>query len=292
MDNASICANEMPQLQLKYLFKFIVKGEQPLFYKNIGYAFILFYLLFLSGCSTTQTLMFKPAILHFDTPETTGEMLSGSVEMNFKQSTPRYIFGSYSKTRLLGAATTTVDASENVTKKDTIDLSIKLGTLDNFDVFVRSEGMFGLKVQLVGSPRATKEEGWKLALSAGAGDYSSTKRSNNLWFSTHPDAASSTNGRSYDASLNTGYRFNSFSLLYLNIFHSNSKVTGEIRNSNTILLQKNRTNKTNGALLGINLMDVDKHVFVTLETGIAKSSWTTLGQSTFKPVGVSLGYLW
>jgi len=212
--------------------------------------------------------MFTPAILHFDTPETTGKLLSGDVTVNIKYSTPEYVFGSHTTNTFFTNANS-VDTSETASQQDSGSLGIKLGILDNLDFFNFSEGIFGLKVQLLGSPRIAKEEGWKLSLAAGVGDYAST--SNTDFFGPKSEANVAASGTSYDLSLNTGYRFNSFALLYINIFHSKSDVTGTISSGNSVLLQKNRTNKIDGALIGINIMIADKSTFFTLEGGIAKS---------------------
>lgn len=251
-------------------------------------------LLFTTGCSTTTKLIVQPEILRFDTPETSGGFLNGSIDTHIVTSTPKYDFARTSDTDFfIFDINNTVSISEKVEQSSYLGFGLNLGIIERIDVFKRSEGMTGIKVQVLGSPRLKREEGWKLSLSLGRGDYSHVETRDLLFiFPTDRDYRLSTYSTSIDASINAGYRYNSSMLVYFNIFKNKTDATGFFQQNATTLLRKDRTHDAKGGLLGINLMKENKSTFVTFEVGYAQSTWSTLGTKTYTPAGVSIGYMW
>lgn len=252
---------------------------------------LLIGLLFIfTSCSTTRILTVKPELLHFDTPETSGGFLNGNVTFSAATKTPRYEFGRGTTGNFFGTDTTLGDTEEAVLG-DASSLGLSLGLWDRVDIFTRTRGMAGIKIQVLGSPRIKQEEGWKLAISAAAGDYSYVES-----YDIFPIGASDENSNFYvdgvssDITVNTGYRFSPRILVYANLFKNQTEVTGFYSNVNTTF-RKDRSHEAKGVLIGVNFMS-DKHGFATLEFGYARSSWTLLGTNTYTPVGISFGSYW
>ncbi|MDQ6984665.1 MAG: hypothetical protein Q9M44_08105, partial [Ghiorsea sp.] len=177
-------------------------------------------LLIFTSCSTTIILTVKPELLHFDTPETSGGFLNGNVTFSAATKTPRYEFGRGTTDNFFGTDTTLGD-TEKAVLGDAFSLGLSLGLWDRVDIFTRTRGMTGIKIQVLGSPRIKQEEGWKVAISAPAGDYSYVEA-----YSTFPSGAYDENSNFYvdgvstDITVNTGYRLSPRILVYANLFRN------------------------------------------------------------------------
>ncbi len=247
---------------------------------------------FLAGCSTNKILVVKPETLHFDSPETSGGLLNGSISFSTADKTPEYEFASIETTNFFGT-NTTLGSNEKVKDASYTNFKFYLGIWDRIDFFTKTSGVTGVKVQLFGSSREQATMGWKLALSFATGDYSSVQSSNDLLIlgAYDENAGLSTDGQSTDYGVNVGYRFNPMILSYANFFKNTTEVTGTY-NNNTTTLSKHRSHNAKGINIGIEFISTDKFGFMSIEAGYIKSYWSTLGTDTFSPLGISFGTFW
>jgi len=247
-------------------------------------------LIFLSACTTTQTLVVRPEVLHFDTPETSGAFLKGNVAISVGPR-PKYEFGTASTSDFLGD-TSSANTSERFKSDASMGFNLNVGLLERIDVFLRADNVLGLKAQLIGAPLAKLEPGWKLTVSGASAKYAYVQTEKDFYvYGSDDPVGLSMKGKSSDYTINTGYRFNPQFLTYVNVFKNDTTAQG-IFDTKTIKLSKNRTQSTKGILLGINFIQESKSSFFTLEIGYAKSTWSTLGTKTYTPAGASIGYIW
>jgi hypothetical protein len=141
--------------------------------------FILISLVFLSGCTTTQTLVVRPEALHFDTPETSGAFLKGSIAASIGAK-PKYEFGTASTSDFLGD-TSSANASEKFKSGAAMGFNFDVGLLERVDIFLRAESVIGLKVQLLGASRLKLEPGWKLSVSGASAKYAYVQTEKDLY---------------------------------------------------------------------------------------------------------------
>ncbi len=253
---------------------------------------LLFTLLFIStGCTTTKVLVVKPELLHFDTPETTGSFLAGDINVHVAAKTPKYEFGKSSVTDF--DASRSVSTSEKVSDNSYFNLGLNLGLIKRIDFFMRTRGVAGLKIQVLGTSKANREDGWKMAISSYYGNYAYVQSDNELLiFGSSSDLDLSLTGKTIGYTINTGYRFNPKLLAYTNIFHNKTDVTGTYNFNPSTSFRKERIQKARGILFGLNILNDNKSSFFTLEAGLTRSSWSSLGTEIYTPIGASIGYFW
>lgn len=253
---------------------------------------LLFSLIFIcTSCTTTKILIVQPDILHFETPETSGGFFHGTVDIHMFSNSPKYEYGRASTTDFLGD-TAYANQDEKAKSIDDFNVGLSLGIIDKLDFFTRRGKISGIKYQFLGSSRGQLEKGWKASLSLGFGNYSYIETDDFLG-SDDPVNLSS-EGKSIDYNINTGYRYNNNFLTYINVFKNKTDAKGTYTSTSpsTASFSKERSHHAEGILFGLNFMPDNKHNYVTLEVGYAKSTWSTLGSKVYTPVGISIGYFW
>jgi len=250
-------------------------------------SFVLLCLFLISGCASNSDLYLKPALLHFDTPETSGKLLGGSMNFNITQKTPIYEYGKINNYY-------TIDTSEQVGSKNASNINMHLGLASYID-FIAFSPLSGIKIQLLGGSRQENTIGWKMAFSHTRGDPFESGRPNSSFDNTTHNIGGPSlkqTNKSMDYALNTGYRFNSSILGYLNVFYQKSESHGEISQGGLTILQRERTNKVTGSIFGVNYLNESKSISYLFELGLVKSRWPTLGTTTSSPFGFSVGFVW
>ncbi len=248
-------------------------------------------LVIFTGCTTTKVLVVKPELLHFDTPETTGNFLAGDINVHAAGKTPKYEFGKASATDF--DASRSVSSSEKVSDNSYINLGLNLGLIKRIDFFMRTRGVAGLKIQVLGTSKANRKDGWKMAISSYYGNYAYIQSDDELLiFGSSADLDLSLIGKTMGYTINTGYRFNPKILTYANVFYNKTDVTGTYNFNPSTSFRKERIQKASGILFGLNILDDNKSSFFTLEAGLTKSSWSSLNTKTYTPIGASIGYFW
>jgi len=242
-------------------------------------------LICLTGCSTKFT--YTPSLLHFSTPETSGELGSGAVNFSVA-STPEYTLGTFNNSG------TTVSNTPQSVSRDVKYTKIDawLGLSKSFDFYLDSNRVFGAKIQWLGASRSAKETGLKFATEIRLGK------------DTSSDSFSISDGISsvdiIDVSLNVGYRGTPTTLGYFKIYKSNSNVSASESSKTTVggtvtsssSYAFDAKSQSQGVLLGVQLTPQGKPVSVIFEAGVAQTTWDNFETLTSYPLGISLGYIW
>ncbi len=235
--------------------------------KVYGKICIVVMLICLSGCGSSR-LTYTPSLLHFSSPETFGKLGKGSINFSAALS-PEYTFND------------TVVSSDPVsvsTEESYPNINIWLGLLNNLDFYLDADGVYGLKLQLIGASHTAREAGLKLSTELRLGNDTSNKGlkpSNN-----------SSNVDIIDYGINLGYRFNASILTYMNTFISKNNLINVAISSATV------STKSQGVLLGAQLTPQGKPVSVIFEAGVTQTTWDNFETLTAYPFGISLGYVW
>jgi len=247
-------------------------------------------LILFAGCSTTLT--YKPSLLHFSTPETSGGFGEGTAELQLASGEPEYNLGTLSNNSVTSASSpiSVSDAKGDVSNK----LSLYIGILEKIDFYLDSNRIMGMKFQAFGSSRLSRKKGLKVSLEFRYGHKASNNTSINPFSS---DTSIDMNVKDY--SLNIGYRFNPEYLFYINTFRSENSVssyqysetlTNGVRTSFSSYTF-NAPTSSQGILLGFNILQ-NNTTSMTLETGVSKTTWNNFEAITSFPIGINLGYIW
>jgi len=245
-----------------------------------------------------QDLNFEPKVMHFDSPETVGSLGSGNLMMHMEKETPSFLLGSATNLSALGGSHLFIDTTKYASAHSSnYGVRGDVGLSDMVDVFYAGDGMFGVKLQLLGASQALKEKGFKLSISAGRGEYSTHNGVSvldiiNLF--TTSDLSSETVVKVNDLSLNMGYRLNDTGIIYCNTFLQQSSLKGDIyqaSDSNVPVYSTQEKSESKGLLVGLRL-HLETGAMITLEVGAVQSTLLGLDTLTSYPVGVSSGGSW
>ncbi len=253
------------------------------------YTGLFLILVFVSGCASNQvSLSERPQLLHFSTPEASGGFGEGDIALSLSIAQPEYMFGTLTVSNRPPNTITGYETSvDKVTQS--LNLSLRAGILKYLDFYVDSNAIIGLKYQLLGSPRDTKQTGLKFAVAAKAG---STHHAEPGIFSDSPHANAQSQDRLLDISANLGYRYNPKLIAYLNTFINKNDFSGELwLDGSGIYRTVSASSKSFGFLVGYQF-DTDTNGFFNLEIGSTRTIWDNRETTTAFPIGVRLGRHW
>lgn len=235
---------------------------------------ILLILLFLSGCATD--IDYKIPAHRFVDPETRGTALfageaSGFAQISYQTGhkitmTEVYDFGVFG---------TTVDDGQALSRTTNMGLQAGLGILPMFDVHIRDNGdsptMLIGKIQLLGAYGKERKEGVKFALWGGAGsmeeDVGTLTVTNSSSSNTYAGKIEVT---PWEVGSSLGYRFDSFSMLYLNGVYARYPSTSTLTGTTPTVIVKGDA-KFEAIALGFKFGGGD--VSCHLEVGASRVSW-------------------
>ena len=246
-----------------------------------------------SGCATT--LDYDPAVLRFDTPETTGKFLAGNVSVS-SAVTPNRVLGSINSSIPSDVNPRRYsDSSEEYTQNEfTMGNRLDLGILKDVDVYYRklfdTPYIFGSKLQLVGDSQNKKTPGFKVAISAEYG----------IKTQSHEDGIPESSTRemySYDIGVNLGFRLNKHIIVYNNNFYNYHHVQGTL-DRGTPVFEKKGASKSIGSLFGIRISKAPSGQFVGIEYGFSHIKWPINDKNKSHEItrhhsyGATVGYAW
>jgi len=255
--------------------------------------FIISTNLFFSGCATV--LEYDPAILRFDTPETTGKLFSGNAAVIIA-NTPNRVLGSINSPIFDedGDKPNNDSPAEYTQPNITFGQRIDLGIMANTDFYFRSladtPNIIGIKTQIIGEGRHQNTTGLKMAISAEYGIRATDEQDDGT------DRAIR-DMYSYDFSANVGFRFNKHLIVYSNSFYNFLYIHGTL-DRGVLVYDKQGSGKTFGSLIGIRFGENSIGPFLGVEYGRSLVKWPKtnvtheIDKEWVNAYGVSVGYTW
>ena len=254
-------------------------------------------LIILFACSCAVDIDYKMQANRFDIPETVGNTLKGRVDFNY---------GGANKITLLDVVGDIVFHEFDTVSTDAYmesstgpGIRADLGLLKRLDAFYRgsddSAKYVGLKFQFLGEPEAAHAIGPKAAISfaygamdksEGALSISKNDQSETREYDTNLEL------KSYDLSLNLGYRFSQNFIIYLNNFYANYDTTAKLTSNVHADTDVTGTAKNYGALLGLRGNSDAGGFHFGIEGGVSKGEWEDSLKKTIYPVGINIGFGW
>jgi len=213
-------------------------------------------------CGCSSKLEHKAMHLRSNSPEVSGGLLTGKVDVQFINSA----------TRIYATLDEDLDGNQNDSDKQRIQnqsssrLRADLGLHKIIDIYYRTgwatPNIFGIKLQLAGEPRNIAEFGWKSSISAEYGIYNVTDNSNGL---------KEYSNNLYDISISIGKRFNSRVLLYYNFFYSRHKLDGNLSRDGNTKYSIDGVSSGFGGLIGLDytFLNNEKFLGLTVNTHLA-----------------------
>lgn len=244
-------------------------------------------------CSCALDIDYHMPSNRFDTPEVSGVFLGGDVSVSHAAGHKVTLGEVYED--IIFHSGIHASAGQYIEKADTINLKADLGLLPRLDFFYRSNydstDIVGAKVQLLGSGRAAKQNGFKLAATFGLGSESLDDDELTIvndQNGTSTKITSSLKTRAYDVSLNAGHRFNSWLIVYLNTYYTFYRINGDLSASDGTDYSSKGNSKNYGSLLGFRL---GENWYLAAETGYSKGSYEELEQNIWL-LGLNSGFAW
>lgn len=270
----------------------LVLNTRPLRRSFFGASFLILGLF--TSCATD--IDYHIPLTRFDSPEAKGKLLKGEVGINWGVS-HKVRTGEVTEHLFPSIFDPTVDTETATSRRTHGSLDFTLGLWDRIDFDIENYGdgptMYGFKYQFLGGTELEKSQGLKLATKIAVGGVKQDE--GNLSVST-TSGSRTYNGNlevdAYDISVNVGYRFNDFSLLYFNTVHSYHEVHS-ILSSNTFetVIVDGRINST-GGLLGLRINNSSRTLFFKLEAGYFFSKWNDSVKQKSFPVGLGFDVGW
>ncbi len=253
--------------------------------------FPLFVCFLMTSCALD--IDYHMPINRFDTPEVSGEFLDGKVEMNIATA-HKVTLGEIWEDRIFGTGTHT-DEEQYMETSVGMNLAGDLGLLSWLDVFYRvqydSTDIFGLKAQLWGSGRNKKEEGLKIAVTAGMGSEALDEDGLDIQNDDGSDKRkieSKLDTKAYDGSVIIGYRLNSKSIVYLTNYYTHYQVNGYVKADDGSRIEAKGISHNYGSLLGARM---GEDVYLVVEGGYSRGTFEQTERGTWA-YGLALGYSW
>lgn len=244
-------------------------------------------------CSCALDVDYHMPANRFDTPEVSGVLFGGDVSLSYAAGHKVTLGEVYED--IIFHSGVHASAGQYIEKADTINFKADLGFLPRLDFFYRanydSTDIVGAKIQIVGSGRATKQNGFKLATTFGLGsenlddDEMTIANDQN---GTSKKITTSLKTRAYDVSLIAGHRFNSWLIVYLNNYYTFYRINGELSASDGTDYSSKGNSKNFGSLLGFRL---GEGLYLSAETGYSKGRYEDLEQEIWL-LGVNSGFAW
>lgn len=196
--------------------------------------FILFIAAILAGCSTVTIDYHMPTTAGL-MPEVSGDIFAGNIGGHVHSNQDVEI-GSASTSTLFGSSSTSVAVTPSETSGVGLGITGSFGLLNFLQLYGRisneSTAVLGIQIQALGSSTKEREDGYKLAFSAGVGTGSETE-SKYEWNDTETDSSQAdlsgeTEMKSYEFGMQTGYRFNKYLMPYMSYHYSKFDVDGKL----------------------------------------------------------------
>jgi len=244
----------------------------------------------LASCSTTVD--FKTPGNRFHGPEVTGDTLNRRVQLGYGKAHKYETASLYGDTIFGSGATKNTDGKIQASEGFTLDA--QLGVIEKLDAYYRathdSAAVFGLKYQPLGTH---DQEGHKIAIMAGLGQGSEDKDAHKVKSdSTERLYKARLDIDAWEVELIYGYRYNKNVLVYGNLNYANYDTDTELKSDSFDDENINVTAKTQGFLLGVDLINDKRKAGVILEAGVVKAEWNGAYGDTNIPLGVNFYYLW
>lgn len=250
----------------------------------------LIVLLFLCSCATDIDY-FIP-VNRFETPETSGRLFGGKIELNVPTAV-HVEMGEVYEDIFFGSG---IHTSENtyVDKAVTAAVQLDFGLLSRLDFFYKTiydaTDILGFKFQFYGEPRNKWAEGLKLAVTAGGGaeDLDNETVTLKTEDGSEKDFTSSLDSKAIDFSFIAGYRLTPYSLVYLNTFYTKYWLDGSISSETQVELSQKGKSETYGTALGYRL---GQRWYVDFEVGSSKSRHEKI-RKRVDSFGIATGFAW
>ena len=255
--------------------------------KNLIY---LLPLLILTSCASK--IDYHMPVTRFDTPEVSGEFLSGSIEWNMATS-KKVTLGSIWTDAFIVVTSSTDDSKYLETSKNFTNFTFELGLLPTVDFYTDthwdSPAISGIKIQIFGTSKKESTEGIKLALKAGFGATELEQTSTYTgWDGTSSSIKSIMDLKSYEAALIFGYRKSKELIGYLTGYYHHFKVEADLLKDNTTEISASGISRNYGLLAGVR---IGHKSHASFEGGVVKSSYESIS-TTSGVVGLEFGYSW
>ncbi|WP_127718031.1 hypothetical protein [Halobacteriovorax sp. HLS] len=248
----------------------------------------------LASCATD--IDYHIPLTRFDSPEAKGKLLKGEVGINWGVS-HKVRTGEVSEHLFPSIFDPTVDSDTATSRRTHGSWDFTLGLVERVDFDIENYGdgptMYGLKYQFLGGTELENSKGLKVATKIAIGGLDQDE--GNLSVSTTSGTRSYSGNLevdAYDVSLNVGYRFNDFSLLYFNTIYSYHEVHSVLSSNTFATVVVDGRIRTTGGLLGLRVNSSSRTLFFKLEAGYFFSKWNaSIKQKSF-PVGLGFDVGW
>lgn len=253
---------------------------------------MILFIILLTSCSTE--IEYKMPISRFQTPETSGQTLSGNAYVAYEGAT-KVVLSTAERSTIYDEYE--VNNDKSTSRSRGIAIGANLGIIPMLDIYFASHAdspaFLGAKLQLIGG--APKESGFKFLIGGGLGnaeDDVENFSSTNFEGDETRTYQSTLKISAYELISSMGYRFNESVLFYISGFYSEYVVDGSLTSDTLDDVTFESTSRNKGGNVGLKLTVPGGGRYVSVEGGYGKSEYRDLGSDEFLVYGFSTGLEW